>query len=434
MHVGIFLSTNCFEDFYVRGLGLTEEEYAERYSNDFSFEYAAMWQRQGHRVTIYNFTEKGRSVRTAVHSLTGCILKFIPAGRWSRLYASLPLADRTPFGRFLSQYTATVHPLLDELLRQDGVELIYAQEYAYGRFERLSQSARRLGIPIIAAHHGGSIHPWLLPLKRRTLRRAAYLTVLNGEELARMQRELPHLRDRIRLVPNFVRTGIFRPQDRREAIRELGLDESCRYVMTAGRLFERQKGHTLLIRAAALLRPEMPELRVLIAGGGPDEELLRRCIAENGAEDSVALLGAVADKERLAHYYAASELFVLPSRYEGLPLVLLEAGACGLPAAGFDVPGVRGLLRHGENGLLAGEPDAEALAGAMRTLLNDEVLRAAMGREAREQVLARYTEEAVAGQLGELLRTAGRPLSGRPDLPGTAAGTAGPEPERAIGE
>ncbi|QWU17973.1 Glycosyltransferase involved in cell wall bisynthesis [Paenibacillus sophorae] len=401
MHIGIFMHTNCFEDFFVKGLGISEREYVESYHNDFSFDYARLLREHGIETTIYNFTKIGSKARTYRHKVVDCTVKFIPVSTPYRLYDRIPFSQRTPVLKFVSQYVSTIQPGLAQMLQDDGIDVIYAQEYASGRFERLASIAKSVGIPIIAAYHGGSIPGFLMPIKKRTLQQAAYLTTLNEDEHRSMLSSLPGMKDRIRIIPNFVNRSIFHREDREEARRALGLDGNSRYIITVGRLDEHQKAHSLLVEAVKTLG-DFPELKVLIAGSGPDEQELRKRISSAGLEDKIILLGSVRDKNELRHYYNACELFVLPSRYEGLPLVLLEAGACGLPAVAFNVMGVRGLIRDGENGLLAENLDPLQLAGALRKLLSDPEIRSEMGDRALDIVKSQYSEEIIGAKLNAL--------------------------------
>ncbi|ULO06387.1 glycosyltransferase family 4 protein [Paenibacillus sp. 19GGS1-52] len=402
MHVGIFMHTNYFEDFFVKGLGLTEEEYVNSYHNDFSFDYARLLGKSGIHTTIYNFVRSGNEVRTYQHGVVDCTVKFIPLGALYRAYHAIPLSHRTPIGKFISQYVSTIHKDLSEIIRADGINLIYAQEYASGRFERLASIAKKLNIPIIAAYHGGSIHKWIMPIKKRTLHKATFLTTLNEDEQLSMVTQFPWLSDRIRLLPNFVNSEIFYRRDKKHALHALGLDPGSRYIITVGRLFEHQKGHSLLVEAVQQLK-DIPDLKILIAGNGPDEHRLQEMIREKGLEDKIILLGSIRDKEVLANYYNASELFVLPSRYEGLPLVILEASACGLPTVAFNVMGVRGLVQNGVNGLLAENLDPAALAASLSKLLGDPALCSELGEAAFQIVRSNYSEEIIGAKLNNLL-------------------------------
>ncbi|QQZ63776.1 glycosyltransferase family 4 protein [Paenibacillus sonchi] len=229
------------------------------------------------------------------------------------------------------------------------------------------------------------------------------MTTLNEDEQKSMVSHFPHLAERIRLLPNFVNSAIFYRRDKEQALAELGLDPENRYLITVGRLFEYQKGHSLLVQAAEQLR-HIPDLKILIAGGGPDEQSLRTLIKEKNLEDRIILLGTIRNKDVLASYYSVSELFVLPSRYEGLPLVILEAGACGLPTVAFNVMGVRGLVQDGVSGLLAEGLQPSALAASLDTLLGNPELCAEMGEAALQIVRSDYSEEIIGARLYNLLQ------------------------------
>jgi glycosyltransferase involved in cell wall biosynthesis len=107
----------------------------------------------------------------------------------------------------------------------------------------------------------------------------------------------------------------------------------------------------------------------------------------------VKALGFVGGDRLKSLIYCASDLFVLPTRGEGLPNVLLESMACGTPMVSFDVGGVPDLVRPGLTGYLAGADDAQELGRGILELLEDERLRDAMGRRCREVACAEFSAE-----------------------------------------
>ena len=114
------------------------------------------------------------------------------------------------------------------------------------------------------------------------------------------------------------------------------------------------------------LRTRLPNLRVLIAGQGPDEERLRRHIARAGAEDTVRLLGY---RDDIGALLAAADVFCLPSYLEGLPVSILEAMQAGIPCVATDVGGTGHVVRDGETGLLVPPRQPRRLAEALGTVL-----------------------------------------------------------------
>jgi glycosyltransferase involved in cell wall biosynthesis len=159
-------------------------------------------------------------------------------------------------------------------------------------------------------------------------------------------------------------------------------DVSRPLVLGAGRLTD-QKGFDRLIPAFATVARAEPGWTLRIAGSGPRRQsLIRRIVAEE-ASNSILLLGRVRNMRQ--HMQQAS-LFVLSSRWEGYPLVLIEAMSAGLPVVSFDCPtGPAEIVTHGESGLIVPDGDVEALADAMLELIRDEPRRRRFGAAAAER-------------------------------------------------
>jgi glycosyltransferase involved in cell wall biosynthesis len=195
-------------------------------------------------------------------------------------------------------------------------------------------------------------------------------------------------RDRIEVVHNAValeRFGSPPPPGLRAELtggRELAL------VLTLARLTE-QKGHPTLLRAAA----ELPEAVFAFAGDGPLRPELEHEAARLGVEDRVRFLG---HREDVPDLLAASDVFALPSLYEGSSLALLEAMAAGRAVVSSSIGGTAELIEDGANGLLVPPGDVGALSSAIRRLLRDDGLRARLGARGRDRVEANFAERATA--------------------------------------
>ncbi|MFZ0638347.1 MAG: glycosyltransferase family 4 protein [Candidatus Acidiferrales bacterium] len=138
------------------------------------------------------------------------------------------------------------------------------------------------------------------------------------------------------------------------------------------------KGHDLLIQVLSLPHWRERDIRVSLFGDGPNERALRRWV-ENAKLTSVQFGGFVGDVEKL---WAAHHALILPSRYEGMPLVLVEAMLCGRPSIITDVGGVRELVRDGVNGFLAKAPTVELLDEAMNRAWENRHRLKEMGEQA----------------------------------------------------
>jgi glycosyltransferase involved in cell wall biosynthesis len=176
--------------------------------------------------------------------------------------------------------------------------------------------------------------------------------------------------------------------ERSTLMASLGLGASLRLVVAVGRLVH-QKHHGLAIDA---LR-DVPGAALVIVGAGPEHDALSARVAALGLGDRVRLVGARADARAVL---GAADALVLSSRWEGLPLVALEAAVAGVPIVATDVRGVRELFRDGEAARLVPADDAVALAGALREVLGDGALSARLVAGARRVAEANGEEQMVA--------------------------------------
>lgn len=247
-----------------------------------------------------------------------------------------------------------------------------------------------LGLRALVYCHGDDLlehDPRDVRTQRRWFRHA-HRVVAAGEFAARRLHEhydVPH--DRLLVITNGVDMERFRPTPPDPALRaRLGLD-GRRVIITATRLISR-KGVDRLIEALPEIVASYPDVTLLIVGDGEQRAALEAMA--NGLP--VSFVGAVPPDETPS-YYALAEMMVLPNRaqpgeVDGLPLVFLEAQACGLPVIGGAAGGTPEAVRDGETGLLVDGTDPHAIAAAVTRLLDDPALAArlaAAGRAAAAQ-------------------------------------------------
>ena len=160
-------------------------------------------------------------------------------------------------------------------------------------------------------------------------------------------------------------------------------------LLCMGRLDE-QKGFDVAITALALVRERHPSVRLVIAGDGPERNRLIATACGLGVDDSVDFLGTVS-RSRVATLFRECALVVMPSRFEGLPLVALEAAWAGRPVVAADVPGLSEAVVPGETALMVPPEDPEALATAIVQLLDAPDRAGALGRKAQTVATARFS-------------------------------------------
>jgi len=222
----------------------------------------------------------------------------------------------------------------------------------------------------------------LHPLGKFIVRRADSIRVESPVERDRLIR-LGISADRIRVIPLLVDLERFARADPAPARARLGHHP---VVFYAGRL-SAEKNLPLLLEAAARVALHRPDALFVLAGDGPQRPHLER-LAAHLKLSSVRFLGVV-PREELPAYFAACDLFVLPSRYEGIPTVLIEAAAAGKPVIATPLRNATDVMTPGDTGFIV-ERTAEALAERIIFLLDHPDTARAMGQRGRAKILCRY--------------------------------------------
>jgi glycosyltransferase involved in cell wall biosynthesis len=243
-----------------------------------------------------------------------------------------------------------------------------------------TRRGRRL--PGLVTVHGVPEEDW--PAAARLVRLSGLGAVACGPGVAEALRE--HGCEPLATVANAIGPAPSRA-DRGELERAWAIPPGTRLVLAVGRLVE-QKNHALAIEALA----GVPNAVLVIAGDGPLRSELERVAAEAGVADRVVLAGVRTDARALM---GAADAVVLPSRWEGLPLTGLEALASGTPLVATAVRGTRELVVDGRDALLVPE-DAEALAHALRRVLDDRALAARLAAAGRRVPGSGSEDELVA--------------------------------------
>jgi glycosyltransferase involved in cell wall biosynthesis len=183
-------------------------------------------------------------------------------------------------------------------------------------------------------------------------------------------------RSKIHVVPN----GI----EFKNIIDKCQIDTSSRSDILLISNLERHKGIDLLVKSIPIVLRSVSDLKVFIAGVGPEEDELKRLAKELGLNRYIEFLGYISERDKY-RYLKITKIFVIPSRWENSPITLFEAMAAGIPVIGSNVGGIPDVLEDGKTGFIFESEDIPELAYKIVKLLKNEELRKKMGQAAQEK-------------------------------------------------
>lgn len=236
------------------------------------------------------------------------------------------------------------------------------------------------------------------------LRRSERVTTLSESFTRQVVDRFRVPESRVRIIPGGADIERFTPAaDKRAVRRALGLPEQRRILFSVRRLAPRM-GLDNLIRAMSAVAPRHPDALLIVGGKGPERERLEHLVLELGLTESVRLAGFIPD-DRLAAYYQAADLFVLPTMaLEGFGLVTTEALASGVPVIGTPVGATPEILSALDPRLVAGGTSPEALAERIMSFLDGGWADELTPQRLRQFVLDRYTWDRHVAGIEEVYR------------------------------
>ena len=282
------------------------------------------------------------------------------------------------------------------VLRGAAIDVLHTHGGIAGLYGRLA--AKKAGIPAVVhtlhgihyLHYRNPLLKWaFIVLERRLSRFTDAVIFVSQADLRRGMKLRLAPAGKARLIRNGIDpAGMIPGFDRAAKKIELGSDG--RPLIVAVSRLHRQKGLKYLLRAVPLIREGIPAVKVVIAGGGPLASKLASAVRRLRIGESASLLG---EREDAREVLAAADVFVLPSLWEGLPYVLVEAAALGKPIVASDIDGVREVVRSGETGVLVPPRDPGSLAAALILLLMDQDLAGKLGERARRDIPSAFALE-----------------------------------------
>ncbi len=311
-------------------------------------------------------------------------------------YWYTPGVLRGQYGRF---FHASVRATFDRAVAESRPDVVLAT-WAYPDGWAAVRLARRHGLPVVVMVHGSDVRRMdEFPARSRGTREAlcaADGVIAVSADLAARVVALGADPDRVLTVLDGVDRSMFNPGDRAGARRSLGLADDERHLLFIGNLLP-VKGVDVLLQACATLAASRTDWRLHLVGDGPERARLAAQAQALGIDTRVVFHGSRAHAE-LPEWLRAADLFVLPSRSEGIPNVLLEASACATPYVASDVGGIPEIASLGA-GILVPPEQPGALAGAIaRGLDAPPPIPASGPRDRREAVaeIARFLERSAA--------------------------------------
>lgn len=350
----------------------------------------------------------GRLVRSGSHSVT----VYAPQWKGADTYDAAAGYRVVRHPGTLMLPVPTVDARMRRLIADDGVDTVWFG--AAAPLALLAGRARQAGARrVVASTHGHEVGWSMLPVARSVLRRIGDDTdVVTFVSRYTRSRFAPAFGPKARLeyLPPGVDNDRFRPDPlaRAELRDRYGLGGRPT-VVCVSRLVPR-KGQDTLIRALPSIRRRVDGAALVIVGGGPYLDTLRKLARECGVADDVTFTGGVPAAELPAHH-ALADVFAMPCRtrgggmdVEGLGIVFLEASATGVPVIAGRSGGAPETVRHNETGLVVDGRSVHDVADAVAGVLGDRDRAAAMGAAGRRWVTEQWRWDTLATRLGELLR------------------------------
>lgn len=333
---------------------------------------------------------------------------FRKRGAWfDRVSKAVASVAEFPVDSFQSRHVVRHARAFAAWCRTERIAIVHTASMAANIFGQPSAALGR--VPVRIANRR-EINPDKAPAAIAAQRASyafAHKVIANSQAAAaRLRRERVPAR-KIAVVANGLDVDRFDRRPAREALR--------RIVVVAN--LRREKGHDVLLQAAAMVLQTFPDARFAFAGGGPELEALKARAAALAVAHAVTFLG---HQEDVQACLTANDIFVLPSRSEAFPNAVLEAMAAGMPIVASHVGGIPELVESGHTGMLVPPDDAPSLADRLCRFMRNPPFAARLGETARASAEARYSfDRMVAGfegiYLSELARR-GVVAAPRPEL------------------
>ncbi|WP_116106160.1 glycosyltransferase [Lewinella sp. IMCC34191] len=301
----------------------------------------------------------------------------------------------------------TCLPAVRRIVNQSEIDLIHCHLPLSGVIGRLV--SKLTGVPVVYTEHNIQERYNVISrtLNLRTLSVNQQVICCSQDVHDSLDRYAPeHYRPNIVTVENGVNTERFSPDygEQRAMRAQLGLPVDKKIIGTVC-VFRDQKNLLLWVAAAAKLSAGVPDLHFVLVGNGPQEEAVRTAIRKAGMEDKFTLPGRL---QEVRPWLRSLDVYLMTSKFEGLPIALLEAMSMQLPVVSSGVGGIPEAIRHGQEGYLVTEAidRPEGYVENLHKILTDESLRDKLAIGARTRVQRSFSVQYMAGRLENVYRAA----------------------------
>ena len=328
----------------------------------------------GHEVTIVTAHYEGLPYREIIN---GAVVLRVRAKRKNREHCSFVE---------MTSYLLSAFPVINKLLKKQKFDICQVffgiPSGPLGYWVK-----KRYKIPYVIRFGGGDIpgfqerfakvYKWISPFLKVIWKNADAL-VANSEGLQRMALGFYDKRE-VKIIPNGVDTDYFAPSDR------MNKDNSEINILFVSRLIERKGLQFVIPRLKTIIENCDKKIRLVVVGDGPYREQLENMALENDVTEYISFEG-YKDKTELPEYYHNADVFILPSKKEGMPNVVLEALSCGLPIVMTPCEGAKELIS--DNGIIANQQE---FVDALEKLLQDESSMKKMAIVSRDKAVKEFS-------------------------------------------
>ena len=358
---------------------------------DFVFEAASAFKRKGHDVMVLAAHGSGAQKQHLIDGIKVRRFQYFWPSRLQRIAygsgiaqnAEKSLLAKAQFIPYIISCTLAIRKAVKEF-KPDVVQALWSfpQGFAAGIAKKTMRFPLAMHLFGAEIYLSKRLH---MPFLATWPTRHADLLTANSEATKKAAISLGIKKPISVLFYGGVNMQRYNPKNNGSAIRKKHGLRKAQIVFVMGRLVER-KGHVFLIRAMPLILKRFPKAKLVIGGGGPEEERIRKEIEKLQLQEKVILTGRIPIL-LLPQYYAACDVFCLPAIVDskgetegGQGLVIAEAMASGKPVVASRVGGIPDAVKHNENGLLVGQRNPKQLADAICRILSDKALSARLSK------------------------------------------------------